>query len=106
MLAPVITNNITRIKAICKEHKVKELYVFGSAARKDYQFYSDIDLLVDFEKEEDNNEFTDNYFWFKEELIHALKKPIDLLFYKKALKTRIKESINKDKILLYGRKTS
>jgi predicted nucleotidyltransferase len=106
MLAPVIKNNITQIKAICKEHKVKELYVFGSAARKDYQFYSDIDLLVDFEKEEDNNEFTDNYFWFKEELIHALKKPIDLLFYKKALKTRIKESINKDKILLYGRKTS
>ena len=80
MLAPIIINNITQIKAICKEHKVKELYVFGSAARKDYQFYSDIDLLVDFEKEEDNNEFTDNYFWFKEELIHALKKPIDLLF--------------------------
>ena len=106
MLAPIITNNITQIKAICKQHKVKELYVFGSAARDDYQFYSDIDLLVDFVKEEDNNEFTKNYFWFKEELIHALKKPIDLLFYKKALKTRIKEAINKDKVLLYGRKIS
>lgn len=106
MIASVISNNITQINAICKQHLVNELYVFGSAARDDYQFYSDIDLLVDFVKEEDNNEFTENYFWFKEELIHALKKPIDLLFYKKALKTRIKEAINKDKILLYGRKIS
>lgn len=106
MLAPIITNNLTQVQNICKTHDVKELYVFGSATRDDYKFYSDIDLLVDFEKEEDNNEFTENYFWFKEELIHALKKPIDLLFYKKAMKSRIKESIKKEKILIYGRKIS
>ncbi len=106
MLAPIITNNLAQVQNICKTHYVKELYVFGSATRKDYKFYSDIDLLVDFEKEEDNNEFTENYFWFKEELIHALKKPIDLLFYKKAMKTRIKESIKQEKILIYGRKIS
>jgi len=106
MLATTITNNLIQVQHICKTHGVKELYVFGSATRDDYQFYSDIDLLVDFEKEEDNNEFTENYFWFKEELIHALKKPIDLLFYKKAMKTRIKESIKQEKILIYGRKIS
>lgn len=102
MLAPIITNNINQIKAICQKHKVKALYVFGSATRADYQFYSDIDLLVDFEKEEDNNEFTQNYFWFKEELIYAFKKPIDLLFYKKAIRSRIKNEIEKDKVLIYG----
>lgn len=106
MLASVITNNLSKIKSICQEHKVKALYVFASATRKDYQFYSDIDLLVDFEREEDNSEFTENFYWFKEELIYALKKPIDLLFYKKTLKTRIKASINKEKVLLYGRKIS
>ena len=102
MLAPIITNNLPQIKSICEEHHVKELYVFGSAAREDYQFYSDIDLLVDFEKEEDNNEFTQNYFWFKEELIYAFKKPIDLLFYKKAIESKIKSEIERDKILIYG----
>lgn len=102
MLAPIITNNLSRIKSICQKHYVRELYVFGSAAREDYQFYSDIDLLVDFEKEEDNNEFTQNYFWFKEELIYAFKKPIDLLFYKKALESKIKMQIEKDKVLIYG----
>lgn len=102
MLAPIITNNLPQIKNICERHHVKELYVIGSATREDYQFYSDIDLLVDFEKEEDNNEFTPNYFWFKEELIYAFKKPIDLLFYKKVLESKIKNEIEKDKVLIYG----
>lgn len=102
MLAPIIINNLPQIKSICEEHHVKELYVFGSATREDYQFYSDIDLLVDFEKEEDNNEFTQNYFWFKEELIYAFKKPIDLLFYKKALESKIGSEVDRDKVLIYG----
>jgi len=102
MIAPIITNNLSQIKSICQQHHVKELYVFGSATRDDYQFYSDVDLLVDFEKEEDNNELNQNYFWFKEELIYALKKPIDLLFYKKAMQSKIKDEIEKDKVLIYG----
>ena len=102
MIAPIITNNLPQIKSICQQHHVKELYVFGSATRDDYQFYSDVDLLVDFEKEEDNNELNQNYFWFKEELIYALKKPIDLLFYKKAMQSKIKDEIEKDKVLIYG----
>ena len=103
MLAPIITNNQTKINEICKAYSVSSLFAFGSATRDDYQFYSDIDLLVDFEKEEDNNELTKNYFWLREELIHALKKPIDLLFYKKSLKSRLKDSIINEKVLLYGR---
>lgn len=103
MLNPIITNNQTKINEICKTYSVNSLFAFGSVTRNDYQFYSDIDLLVDFEKEEDNNELTQNYFWLREELIYALKKPIDLLFYKKAVTTRLKESITKEKILVYGR---
>ncbi len=103
MVNKIITNNIDKINEICKTYSVNSLFVFGSVTREDYQFYSDIDVLVDFEKEEDNNELTQSYFWLKEELIHALKKPIDLLFYHKALKSRLKESILKEKILIYGR---
>jgi predicted nucleotidyltransferase len=102
MLASVITNNLPQVKDICQKHHVKKLYVFGSAVREDYQFYSDIDLLVDFEKEEDNNEFNKIFFWFKEELIYAFKKPIDLLFYKKALESKIKSEIEREKVLIYG----
>ena len=76
--------------------------MFGSVTRDDYQFYSDVDVLVDFENDEDNNELTQNYFWFKEELIYAFKKPIDLLFYKKAIESKIKKAIEKDIVLIYG----
>ncbi len=103
MLATIITNNQTKINEICIAYSVNSLFAFGSVTRDDYQFYSDVDLLVDFKNEEDNNELTQNYFWLKEELIHALKKPIDLLFYKKAINSRLKKSIIIEKVLVYGR---
>lgn len=103
MLANVIINNQIKIDEVCQTYAVKSLFAFGSVTRADYQFYSDVDLLVEFEKEEDNNELTSNYFWLREELIHALKKPIDLLFYKKAMNSRLKDAIIKEKVLLYGR---
>ena len=103
MLNQIITANQTKINEICKTYSVNSLFVFGSVTRDDYQFYSDVDVLVDFENEEDNNELTQNYFWLREELIHALKKPIDLLFYKKVLNSRLRDSIIKEKILVYGR---
>jgi predicted nucleotidyltransferase len=36
------------IAEICRRHQVRELSVFGSAARGDMRPDSDIDLLVDF----------------------------------------------------------
>ncbi len=103
MLNPIITNNLQKIKEICKTYSVKSLLAFGSVTRDDYQFYSDVDLLVEFEKDEDNNEFSENFFWLKEELIYALKKPVDLLFLRTAMKSRLKDSIIKEKVLVYGR---
>ena len=38
----------TAIAAICRVHQVKELSLFGSAARGEMQPNSDLDLLVDF----------------------------------------------------------
>jgi uncharacterized protein len=101
-LNAIITNNINQIKAICEAHHVKKLYAFGSVVTDDYQFYSDVDLLVDFENEEENNEFSENFFWLRENLIYTLKKPIDLLFYKKALNSKIKTEIEAKKVLIYG----
>ena len=103
MLNSIITNNLDKITELCKEYSVNSLFAFGSVTRPDYQFYSDVDLLVDFEREEDNNELTEKYFWFREELVHALRKPVDLLFYKKALLSRLKDTVSKEKVLLYGR---
>jgi len=37
------------IEFFCQEHYIRSLAIFGSFARNDFKFDSDIDLLVDFE---------------------------------------------------------
>jgi len=106
MLNSFIISRLPQITDICRGHHVNELHVLGSDASEDYQFYCDVDLLVDFKNEDVNNRLTENYFWFKEELIYARKKPIDLLFYKKAMLSKIKAEIEKDKVLIYGREVN
>lgn len=50
-IAPEITVSDADVAAICKRYQVRELSVFGSAARGDMRPDSDVDLLVDFEPE-------------------------------------------------------
>jgi len=38
----------TKLADLCRRYRVRELSVFGSAARGDIRAESDIDLLVDF----------------------------------------------------------
>jgi len=40
-----------RLKAFCREHHIRRLALFGSAQRGDMKEDSDIDLLVEFEKD-------------------------------------------------------
>ena len=73
MLAPIITNNINEIKTLCKAHKVKELFVFGSAANNTFNDESDVDFVIDFENI-DPYCFAENYFSLSEKLENLLKK--------------------------------
>ncbi len=50
-LASGIQVPIDRIRDVCRRYGVKELSVFGSAARGDMQPGSDIDLLVEFQSD-------------------------------------------------------
>lgn len=47
-IAPLIMLPEAEITEICRRHQVKELSIFGSAARGELRPDSDIDLLVDF----------------------------------------------------------
>jgi predicted nucleotidyltransferase len=52
------------IAELCKIHKVKSLYIFGSVLKNKFNNESDIDLIVDFENM-DVEDYADNYFDFK-----------------------------------------
>lgn len=68
----------SEIAALCRRFGVRRLELFGSAARRDFDEASDIDLLVDLEPPPEMG-YADAYFGFKEELERLLARPVDLV---------------------------
>ena len=90
-----------QIQRLCKNHKVKTLYSFGSVNTTRFSNESDVDLMVDFEIS-DPIEYADNYFDLKFELERILNRSIDLLENKAIKNPFLRENIDKSKVLIYG----
>jgi len=101
----LIEKHIEELKHLCGKHQVSEFYVFGSYAKGTETDKSDIDFLVGFEGVDPLNYF-DNYFDLKENLTHLFSKEIDLVEIKTLRNPILKKSIDRDKILMYGRANS
>lgn len=89
------------IVKLCKAHKVKSLYAFGSVLSDNFNAESDIDLIVDFANME-VEDYADNYFDFKFSLQELFKRPIDLLEEKAIKNPYFRESVNQKRQLVYG----
>lgn len=89
------------IVKLCKAHKVKSLYAFGSVLSDNFNAESDIDLIVDFANME-VEDYADNYFDFKFSLQELFKRPIDLLEEKAIKNPYFRESVNQKRELVYG----
>jgi predicted nucleotidyltransferase len=85
---------------LCKNHKVKTLYAFGSVLTDRFNEKSDIDLIVDFTNMV-IEDYADNYFDFKFLLQDLVKRPIDLLEDKALKNPYFEEFVNKQKQLIY-----
>lgn len=90
-----------QIMKLCKTHKVKRLYAFGSVLTDKFDQDSDIDLIVDFAAME-VEDYADNYFDFKFSLQEMLKRPVDLLEEKAIKNPYLRQSLNQQKQLVYG----
>ena len=89
------------INKLCLQHRVKKLYVFGSALTNDFNENSDVDLIVEFNTLA-VEEYADNYFDFKFSLQNIFNRPIDLLEEKELKNPYFKNAVLKDRALLYG----
>lgn len=105
----LVQNNIYKIRNVCEEHNVKELYLFGSAARgNDFTKASDIDFLVSFQPifEGDNNEAVfiriKNLEDLHQKLEIIINRKVDLIQEKSIKNKYLKYFINKDKLMIYG----
>ena len=84
---------------LCRRYHVKELSVFGSAARGEMRPDSDIDLLVEFIPEAKVDLF--DYSGLMLDLSKLIGRKVDLVS-KKGLKPLIRASVLKEARLLYA----
>ncbi|WP_264537167.1 nucleotidyltransferase family protein [Flavobacterium sp. N1736] len=96
-----LENHLSDISKLCKSHKVKALYAFGSVLTEKFDDKSDIDLVVDFQTL-DVLDYADNYFDLKFSLEEVLKRPIDLLEEKAIKNPYFKQNLDKQRQLIYG----
>lgn len=97
----IISQHKNQIQNACKDFSVNKLYLFGSAARNELKLNSDIDFLVSFNENIKSNYF-DNYFDFQFKLEEILKRNIDLISENTLKNPYLINSINADKIMIYG----
>lgn len=97
----LLENYNTEIKNLCKIHKVKSLYAFGSVLTEKFNKQSDVDLIVDFQQI-DVLEYGDNYYNLKFSLEEILKRNVDLLEQKAIRNPYFLETVNQNKKLIYG----
>ncbi len=96
-----LDNYLNQIENLCKKHKVKNLFVFGSVLTENFSDNSDIDLIIEINTN-DPIDYAENYFDFKFKLEDLLKRKIDLL-EQKALKNKyLIENIDKTKRIIYA----
>jgi uncharacterized protein len=67
MIQDYINHRLDKIKEICKNNRVKAAYVFGSVLTNKFSDKSDIDLVVDFERNDFHGSF-DQFMDFKTDI--------------------------------------
>lgn len=95
-----IENHIKTITELCKAHKVKSLYAFGSVLNDQFNSESDVDLVVDFQPI-DVLDYGDNYYDLKFSLEKIFQRKVDLLEQKALKNPYFLKTLNQNKKLIY-----
>lgn len=101
----IINKYHPELRRLCEQFYVETLYAFGSIVKGNSNKKSDVDLLVKFSGVEPL-EYFDNYCDFKNELEKLFSRKVDLLEVQTLKNPILKNSINRDKVLIYGREDS
>ena len=102
----LILQNIDHINRICLEHKVEQLFIFGSIKTEKFNEQSDVDLLIQFSPRIEPAEYFDNYMDFKEKMESVLNREIDIVENQAVRNPVFRKILDRDKILIYERKSA
>lgn len=99
----LIEQNLQRIIALCRKHKVKSLAVFGSILTDRFNDQSDVDLLVNFDTTDHEKwDYVTNYFDFQEALENIFGRKVDLVVEKGLKNKYFIQNVNRTKQMIYG----
>jgi len=98
----LIAAHLDQIRALCLRHGVRTLFLFGSAAREDFDATrSDVDFLVDFGAA-DLGPWMKGFFQFRSELAAILGRPVDLMPAVTSTNPYLASSIEASKVQVYA----
>lgn len=90
------------LRALCRRFQVRQLDLFGSAARGDFDpEHSDVDFIVEFQRDTPLHPF-DAYFGLKEGLEALIGRKVDLMMPGAIKNPYRKASIEQDRETLYA----
>ena len=99
-----ITAKLTEFLSLCKNHKVKTIYAFGSATNESFnEETSDIDLLIEIDSE-DPIVRGENLMSIWDKLEDFFQRKVDVLTNASIKNPILKKSIENSKILIYDGK--
>jgi predicted nucleotidyltransferase len=98
----LVKKNLAEICRLCGNYGVKQLDLFGSAARQDFDATrSDIDFLIEFVSYADPD-IADRWFGFQEELAKLLGREVDLTSIRTATNPYFLMVANRSRVNLYA----
>ncbi|MBR6926122.1 MAG: nucleotidyltransferase domain-containing protein [Bacteroidaceae bacterium] len=89
------------IAVLCRKHNVKHLYLFGSVLTSRFNENSDVDMLVEFEKDQVKDYFS-NFFDLKYALEEMLGRVVDLVVRAPISNPVFKRHVEQTKQKIYG----
>jgi len=90
-----------QITDLCRQYNVRRLFAFGSVITDRFNEQSDVDLIVDFDKQAIKDHFL-NFFDFKYSLEEIFHREVDLLEEQPIRNSYLRKNVENSKILIYG----
>ena len=94
-----VRQKLPQLRVLCAKYRVRELSLFGSAVRSDFNSQSDLDFLVEFLPNAGIGLF--EFAGMEQDLEDLFGRKVDLIT-KKGLKPLLKDTVSGEAQLLYA----